>query len=248
MVVKFQKTCLDTTSTAAATVKDAAASSSKELDGLKLSSTFFDKACEKLAKDLLGQKLVRVVDGTRLSGTIVETEAYLGSLDKAAHSYNGKRTEKTEAMFMPPGTAYVYNIYGMYCCLNISAQGDGAAVLLRALQPTENLETMSKLRTKAKDTSLMKKEGKDLCNGPSKLCQALCIKKETINKADLCSSADIWLESGDPVDPSSVVECKRINIDYAEDWVDKPLRYYVTGNTFVSVRNKQAEEELKKKP
>ena len=85
--------------------------------------SFYDIPCEDLAKSLLGQKLVHVVDKKRLTGVIVETEAYLGPIDKGAHSYEGKRTAKNEAMFMPPGTAYVYNIYGMYCCMNISAKG-----------------------------------------------------------------------------------------------------------------------------
>ena len=85
--------------------------------------SFYDIPCEELAMSLLGQKLVHVVDKKRLTGVIVETEAYLGPIDKGAHSYEGKRSAKNEAMFMPPGTAYVYNIYGMYCCMNISAKG-----------------------------------------------------------------------------------------------------------------------------
>lgn len=108
----------DSTSTVAATGCVTSASVKKRL-GL----SFYDKSCKELAVALLGQTIVTVVDGKRLAGKIVETEAYLGLEDKAAHSYNGKRTPKTEAMFMPPGTAYVYNIYGMYCCLNISSQG-----------------------------------------------------------------------------------------------------------------------------
>lgn len=89
----------------------------------KLDLSFYDKECDILAKQLLGKTLVRTLDtGERLSGMIVETEAYLGRVDKAAHSYKGQ-TEKNEAMFMDPGTAYVYNIYGMYCCMNISSKG-----------------------------------------------------------------------------------------------------------------------------
>ena len=89
----------------------------------RLPFSYFDKDCVELAKSLLGQKLVHFVNGKRLVGKIVETEAYVGLEDKAAHSYNGKRTARNKAMFMAPGTAYVYNIYGMYCCLNISSKG-----------------------------------------------------------------------------------------------------------------------------
>lgn len=90
----------------------------------RLRADFYDQSTVDLAKALLGQKLVhRLNSGERVAGIIVETEAYCGLVDKAAHSYKGKRTAKTEAMFMKPGTAYVYSIYGMYCCMNISSQG-----------------------------------------------------------------------------------------------------------------------------
>lgn len=88
----------------------------------RLDFRFYDLPCEDLAKALLGQVIVSVHEGKRLAGKIVETEAYLGHVDKAAHSFKGK-TDRNAAMFMKPGTAYVYNIYGMYCCLNISGQG-----------------------------------------------------------------------------------------------------------------------------
>ncbi len=90
----------------------------------KLAFKFFDRPCVELAKALLGTKFVRTTEsGIRLEGAIVETEAYLGGEDKAAHSHNGKRTDRNEAMYMKPGTIYVYNIYGMYSCINISSQG-----------------------------------------------------------------------------------------------------------------------------
>ena len=100
-------------------------------DGDRMQYNFFDVSCEDLAMALLGQKLVHVVDGKRLTGIIVETEAYLGPIDKGAHSYEGKRTAKNEAMYMPPGTAYVYNIYGLYCCMNISAKGINTILTLK---------------------------------------------------------------------------------------------------------------------
>ena len=106
----------------------AATSDGNETDTSKstprLPFQFFNRPCSDLAKALLGKKFVRKMpDGNTMTATIVETEAYLGGEDKAAHSYNGKRTERNEAMYMKPGTIYVYNIYGMYTCINISSQG-----------------------------------------------------------------------------------------------------------------------------
>lgn len=97
----------------------------------RLSSDWFDRPCMDLAQCLLGMKLVRISEtGEKLSGVIVETESYLGGEDKASHSYNGKRTDRIKAMYMAPGTAYVYNIYGVYTCINISSQGLGLFILL----------------------------------------------------------------------------------------------------------------------
>lgn len=182
-----------------------------------------------------------MIGSERVSGIIVETEAYLGLEDKAAHSYKGKRTERNEAMFMQPGTAYVYNIYGMYCCLNISSRGEGCAVLLRALEPVENIEIM---RTTRGSKSTKKQKDKEMTNGPSKLCQALQISKLAFNQIDLTSSDVLWLERGSDVDSGSVISCPRINIGYAEEWKEKPLRFYVKGNDCVSVKDKAAEKQV----
>ncbi|KAK9534748.1 hypothetical protein VZT92_007173 [Zoarces viviparus] len=105
----------------------------------RLEDDFFKQPCIRLAKALLGKVLVRrCADGTELRGRIVETEAYLGGEDKASHSAGGKRTERTTAMFMKPGTIYVYPIYGIYLCMNVSSEGEGAAVLLRSLEPLQD--------------------------------------------------------------------------------------------------------------
>ena len=104
----------------------------------KLDRSFYDRPTEVLAKQLLGKLLYRVLDnGEVLCGRIVETEGYLGEVDKACHSFGGKRTARTEPVYMAPGTAYVYIIYGMYHCLNISSQEPGACVLIRALEPLQ---------------------------------------------------------------------------------------------------------------
>ncbi|XP_060063687.1 uncharacterized protein LOC132544133 [Ylistrum balloti] len=213
----------------------------------RLPSSFYKKACLQLAKDLLGQVLVRrcPASGDLLCGKIVETEAYLGKEDQAAHSYQGKKTEKNSAMFMDPGTAYVYNIYGMYCCFNISSEGEGAAVLLRAIEPLQGLETMTKNRTTASKEGTKALKIKELCNGPSKFCQALAISKNVVNKQDLVHSPDIWLVAGDKIDDLHIVVSKRINIGYAGDWVDRPYRFYILDNYCVSVRDKIAEEVLR---
>ena len=159
----------------------------------------------------------------------METEAYLGGEDRAAHSHGGKRTERNEAMYMPPGTAYVYSIYGMHSCFNISSRGAGAAVLIRALRPLGGLESMRERRKRVK-------KDRDLCNGPAKLCQAMTINK-TCNKLDLCSSKSLWVEFPGEVEDieGSVVASGRIGVDYAgEEWSSKLLRFYFRDCQFVS--------------
>ena len=171
----------------------------------------------------------RLPSGIVSRGKIVETEAYLGGEDKAAHSYNGKKTERNTAMFMQPGTAYVYSIYGMHCCFNISSDGDGAAVLVRAVEPLEGMELMREKRKAAK-------KDKDLCSGPAKLCQAMDIDK-TCNKLDLVSCDSLWVEpraTTTPLNDADIVKSARIGVDYAEEWSKKPLRFHIKGNSCVS--------------
>ena len=104
---------------------------------------------------------------------------------------------------------------------------------------------MDTLRSKGKEGGkLLKKDGVGLCNGPSKLCQALGINKERVNKVDMCTSDFIWLEKGETVNDNDIVKCKRININYAEEWKDKPLRFYIPGNAFNSVKDKEAEKAM----
>ncbi|XP_072044343.1 DNA-3-methyladenine glycosylase-like [Amphiura filiformis] len=211
----------------------------------RLGQTFYNQPCIKLAKALLGQTLVRILDdGSRLSGTIVETESYMGTEDSAAHTYQGHKSNKNLAMYMAPGTTYVYLIYGMYSCLNISSKGEGCAVLIRGLEPSEGLDTMTTHRKKRrKDTSRPLKP-KDLCSGPGKLTEALNINKTLLDKKDLSTDTMMWIESGDSVDAAEIVACPRIGIDYATpEWVAKPLRFYIKGNSCVSKRDKKAESD-----
>ncbi|XP_048576207.1 DNA-3-methyladenine glycosylase [Nematostella vectensis] len=212
----------------------------------RLGRLFYDISTIDLAKDLLGKLLYRVLTGGKVViGRIVETEAYLGRTDKACHSFGGKRTARNEAMFMAPGTAYVYFIYGMYYCLNISSREEGACVLVRALEPVKGLDTMRKFRgAKHKDKGAGLKEIQ-LCNGPSKLCQALDINKTNLNKKDLVTSNRFWIEEDDSGGRFKVVTSHRIGIDsYGAEASSQPMRFYVYGCRSVSVRDKKAEAEL----
>ncbi|XP_072274993.1 DNA-3-methyladenine glycosylase [Pyxicephalus adspersus] len=209
----------------------------------RLSSDFYERPCIDLAKSFLGKILVRKLpDGSELRGRIVETESYLGGEDEASHSRGGKRTERNVAMYMKPGTIYVYQIYGVYFCMNVSSKGDGAAVLLRSLEPVQGLDEMRSLRSSGRNASKSLKD-KELCNGPSKLCQALNIDK-SFDRRDLTSDQNIWLESGSEVTEENIISCARIGIGYAGEWTHKPLRFYIKDNQYVSVRDKAAESNL----
>lgn len=226
---KNQQPCIQQLQVAASSV----------LPARRLTYSFYNQECVTLAKALLGQVMVRMIDGVRVSGVIVETESYLGGEDVASHSHNNKRTPRNEPMYMKPGTAYVYPIYGMYFCFNVSSQGDGSCVLVRALEPGEGMSIMAVGRNqRRKNTTPLKTH--QLCNGPSKLCQALDMTKDSCNKLDLSTSNVLWLEAGTSIPESQVVIGKRIGIESAgEEWANKPLRFYVADNKFVSVFEKK---------
>ncbi|XP_006873975.1 PREDICTED: DNA-3-methyladenine glycosylase [Chrysochloris asiatica] len=208
---------------------------------VRLGPEFFDQPAVALARALLGQVLVRrLADCTELRGRIVETEAYLGPEDEAAHSRGGRQTARNRGMFMKPGTLYVYIIYGMYFCMNVSSQGDGACVLLRALEPLEGLESMRQFRSSlGKGAAGRALKDRQLCSGPSKLCQALAIDK-SFDQQDLATDGALWLERGTP--EAAVVAAARVGIGRAGQWVHKPLRFYVRGSPFVSVVDRTAEQ------
>ncbi|CAN5639119.1 DNA-3-methyladenine glycosylase [soil metagenome] len=181
----------------------------------------------EIAQDLIGKVLVVPTNsGERVSGIIVETEAYLGAEDKAAHSYNNRRTKRTETMFAVGGTVYIFFIYGMYFQFNIVAGEIDTphAILVRAVQPLENIEIMRERRGKMAD--------KNLTSGPGKLCIALDIDRR-FNNADLTGN-EIWLESGEKFSTENITCGKRIGIDYAEEYAEKPWRFWVKNNPFVS--------------
>ena len=122
--------------------------------------------------------------------------------------------------------------------------GDGAAVLIRALDPVDGLEPMQRLRLANKKSANKTIKEKDIGNGPSKLTQALSINKAIFNQKDIATCESLWLEDSEMVDDENIVTCARIGIDYAGDWAKKPLRFYVLGNKSVSVRDKNAEAAL----
>ncbi len=201
--------------------------------GERLGRAFFARDPEALAADLLGRVLVRrLEDGTRLASRIIETEAYLGVIDRAAHTFGGRRTPRNEAMYGEPGTLYVYFTYGMHHCANVvcGAKDEPVAVLLRGLEPVDGVPTMRAHRGEGiRDTGL--------CSGPGKLCQAMGIDRN-LNHTLLTGSDTVWIEAGEPVDAAAVVRCPRIGIGSAGEWVDRPLRFYLRGNPHVSVKDR----------
>lgn len=194
----------------------------------RLSRAFFARESVALAPDLIGARLVRrLADGARLSGIIVEVEAYIGPEDRASHAYGGRRTARNEAMYARAGTSYVYFTYGMHYCMNIVCAEEGVpqAVLIRALEPEAgSLESMRKNR--GVDSERL------LCAGPGRLCQALAIDRG-LNGVDLCTSDAIWLERAEAGLRASV-RSKRIGIGSAGVWAKRLLRWTERGSRFVS--------------
>lgn len=179
----------------------------------KLRRSFYDRDPVTVAQELLGKHLVRAADGVVRIGRIVEVEAYLGPHDLAAHSARGL-TERTKVMFGPPGHAYVYMIYGMHYCMNVVTEREGraSAVLIRALEPVENLEERT--------------------DGPGRLCRAMGIDRR-LNGHDL-TSGDFCIVAPAAAEPLRIVRRRRVGVEYAGRWARRLLRFYVRGNPFVS--------------
>lgn len=180
-----------------------------------------------VARELLGKLLVvPASNGSRVSGKIVEVEAYRGPQDRAAHSYGGRRTKRTETMYGIGGTVYVFFVYGMYYQFNVVTNFAEAphAVLVRAVEPIEGIELMRRRRHGQPDHNLT--------NGPGKLCIALGIDRK-LDAADLLGGR-VWLEDGPKIPRSQIASGPRIGIDYAEEWRHKPWRFWIRNNPFVS--------------
>jgi DNA-3-methyladenine glycosylase len=196
--------------------------------GLKLSRRFYQrKDTVAIARDLLGKLLVAPdKKGRRVSGMIVETEAYLGTRDRAAHSFGGRRTARNEVTYGVGGHAYVFFVYGMYYQLNVVCGKTNSphVVLIRAVEPVEGIETMRARRGEMRD--------RNLTSGPGKLCIAFDITRE-LNGADLCGDR-IWLENYRNFSDNEIGVGQRIGIDYAGEDAALPLRFWIKDNIFVS--------------
>ena len=194
----------------------------------KLSADFYDRDTLTVARELLGKYLVRIIDGQPLTVRITETEAYIGRLDKACHAYGYKRTARTETLFAPPGTAYIYLIYGMYHCLNFvtEAENEPAAVLIRAGEPLSpaDADAIARRRFGCEASQMSAYQRKNFLNGPGKLCKGLSLTKAQ-NGLSLTGDTLYVLNSGET--PQKVQVSKRIGIDYAEEAVDFPWRFYL---------------------
>jgi DNA-3-methyladenine glycosylase len=190
-----------------------------------LPRVFYARSAIEVAPALLGKVLVREHGGVRLAGRIVEVEAYLGEEDAASHAFRGP-TPRNRSMFGPPGHAYVYLIYGVHHCLNIvtGPEGEGQAVLIRALEPLEGLEIMRQRRGRVPD--------RHLTNGPGKLCQALAIDRR-LDGHDLCLGELLWVEDGPP--PAEPI-CRgpRVGVRGDERALTRPWRFFLQGNRYVS--------------
>jgi len=198
-----------------------------------LPQSFYARSARKVAEELLGKRLVRLLGADRVSGIIVETEAYCDAdvPDLACHgdrANNGRPTARTAVMFGPAGHAYVYFTYGMHWMFNVVTGNDGEAnaVLVRALEPDEGLETMRALR---------RRSDKELTNGPAKLAQALVIDK-TLNGVSLLDSNDsIWIEEGIHISRERIATGPRIGMGQTpEPWFSMPWRYWIRDHPFVS--------------
>lgn len=181
-----------------------------------------------LSREFLGKKLVTRFDGKRTSGIIVETEAYAGPIDKAAHAYGWRRTKRTEVMYSPGGLTYVYLCYGMYHLFNIvvSAKDLPHVILVRAIEPAEGIKEM--LRRRNKD-----KADYNLTSGPGKLTHALGIKKEHTG-LNLVRNSPIWIEDCESLAASDIETSARIGVAYAEEDAFLPYRFTIRGNPYIS--------------
>jgi len=194
----------------------------------KLPPEFYGQDTVTVARALLGCALWRRIGRQLLAARIVETEAYLGANDPAAHTRRGLRTERNESMYLAGGHAYVYLSYGMHWCLNVVTQeADIAeAVLLRAAQPLRGTELMQERRPKAKREF-------DVMNGPGKLCAAMGIDREL--DGERLDANRLWLTPRDgEIADDDIAISPRIGVDNSGDAAHWPLRFFLRGNRYVS--------------
>lgn len=196
---------------------------------MSLSRDFYARPALEVARDLLGKVLVHEVGGTRLAGRIVETEAYVGEHDLACHAARG-RTRRTEVLYGPPGHAYVYFIYGMHYCFNVVTEPEGvaSAVLVRGLEPVTGIP--EGLRT----------------DGPGKLCRAMQINLNQ-NRMDLLGPT-LFIQDAPHVPARNIERGPRIGVEYSGEWAEKPYRFWIRGNPFVSKAPKTPRSKSRRTP
>jgi DNA-3-methyladenine glycosylase len=197
-----------------------------------LPRVFYDRDPRRVARELLGKVLLRTAPGLLLAGRIVETEAYLGSSDPAAHAAAGP-TPRNRVLFGPPGHAYVYFIYGNHYCLNVScmAEGQAGSVLIRALEPMLGLDPMRIARGLPLRATPGRNDLRLLTTGPGRLAQALGVTRERDNGKDVTSAASDLRLVDDGFVPRRVARTPRIGIRKAAEAM---LRYVIAGNPYVS--------------
>ena len=200
---------------------------------LKLPQTFYlGEDVVALSKDLLGKYLFTCIDGELTGGIIVETEAYNGAIDRASHAYGNRRTKRTEVMFQQGGIAYVYLCYGIHEMLNIvtSSEGHAQAILIRAIEPTEGIDTILLRRN-------MDKVKPNVTAGPGSVAKALGIDRK-LNGISL-QSDELWIEDrGLNYAEEQIAAVPRIGVAYAGQDALLQYRFYIKGNPFVSKPNK----------
>jgi DNA-3-methyladenine glycosylase len=214
----------------------------------RITRDFFARPTLEVARSVLGMRLVRILDGpsangTRISGIITEAEAYIGETDLGCHAHHG-RTPRTKVMYGPPGHAYVYFTYGMHWMLNFVTEPEGfpAAVLIRALQPVEGLETIA-ARRQGRAQAIW-------TDGPGKICQALGIDGG-LNGADLCAAdAALFVEKGEPVPEECVTIGPRVGLNSVpEPWKSMPWRFsFTVENGRFTAENAESAENTLEKP
>ncbi|EKU49027.1 DNA-3-methyladenine glycosylase [Staphylococcus massiliensis] len=192
---------------------------------------FIERDTETIAKDLLGLKIIYIdpESGTRFSGFIVETEAYLGTIDRASHSYNGRRTPRVESLYRKGGTIYAHVMH-THLLINFVAQDEDVphGILIRGIEPDEGVEEMSLNRNKT---------GYDITNGPGKLTKAMNIK-QSLDGTPI-NAGPFYIDEENRRYPKEIVADARIGIPNKGEWTDKPLRFTVKGNPYVSRRPKR---------
>lgn len=201
-----------------------------------LPATFYAGDTVRIARALLGKILLRRLGDVWLTAMICETEAYVGRCDKACHAYGYRRTPRTETLFAPPGTAYVYFVYGMHHCLNVvtEPEGEPSAVLIRGARPLLGHDAMALRRHGRPWSELSLAQRRNLLNGPGRLCQALSIDR-AFDHASLVTGPDLLIAEAAPelgiraMLPRDIRVTPRIGIDYAEEAKDFPWRFLWEG-------------------